>query len=1750
MGRSRGRQQRHRYDKAIQPGAIATMSGANGGTRPRGYALADAINTLTSRAQMEAGNFGAVPMPRNPLDSVPFGPNWALPPQPLDPARKDTGRPMPRVMEYPVSWNLPGQGNKLVPWSVLVAASENVDILRRCIEIRKRHVRSMEWAWVVREDVVNGAYRADPRQGKDDVEQQMREKFLPEIQRLTTFWEAPWKSNGVQFGQWANGVIDQHLMFDGVAVYPRTTYGGDVLALEIIDAATIKPLLDNRGARPEPPFPAFQQDIYGFPRGEFTAAVTETEDGLTVIENAYLPDQLFYHRENFRPQTPYGYSAVEQSLISARLYLKRQGWMLAEYDDGSTPLMWLSPDGTPQMMAGASAMTATQRREWEDSLNDELTGQTAARHRVKVTPPGFKPIAMPSVDERYRPEYDLFLIKMLASHFGVTNTELGFSESQGLGNSGLHKGQADVSNRVGTDPDLKMLSEMINALSRDFLRAPAELAFVFVDPDSEDSQAEDLTANAQRMRGTITINDDRKRLGLAARPEPEADMLFLIAGDKATPIEGLMATIQAAQEQQAAAADMAQQQGQAAIDQTASAGGDVAKAAGVELDEADIATLALAEVAAYHRWAKRNPDPARPFMCKYAEPADFADADPDKIAFAEWEYTEDLLKSYEAWWPRDKHGRWIKRGHLGHVSEGPGRPGKEILDGLKSRGRKTPGKSASLAAITSPKTSTEDRKALARGLLEGNFAGLDVKVKHVEHSRLPGGGHATIIQADVLDKTGKKVGMVNRGLRDDGKLTADHDLVNLRQDLQGGGFTRELGDHLERKYAEGGVEEIHIGVGFDGGGYSAARTGYDFADKASADRARASLAAQIDVWSKDAGASGDVAKAREILRRMDSETFGSDTYPTAREISEVGRPESGGRDAKWLGKDALIGAAAGFKKPVSPESHGRANGSSSTLGGMDTPEVEAKPNTTMRPRTETYKGRKLRVAKGKDWASLTLTINGAHAGSVTGTRPEDMDKHLAQLRRDVDAMDLRRIDDPHAYPAEMYHGAPEPTAAEIAAGEAYWGREADDKAALARPSIVPDVQVTPTPRTLAEISREGDQVSAEMMRLNAVRSRWTDSDRERYMAALNRADALDIERREASQRENAAKDAALASAAARTDRPLTHPELGAKIKETVRAHPGEFMSIADLRDALGSQDRAQVDRTLGEMAGHKDTQIIPVANLKGLTARDHAAAVTVGGEPQHAIKVEGATTRIDIRTLPAPTTDEAKATRLRAFIANAEVMHGSDRAQWSASQQRQVATMEANLAKLTSNVPDKTPVSPDAVHPAPAAPVKPVFDQLLDGGLVKHKQARQIVEQLEAHGWEMVTQGRMMETTGWRAPDGRELHTQFLTGDKPKFYATGGNGGALTYRAALAHVVTPAHKEVGGPNVLEAAKRVSPGLDERISERLFSGSGDASTEPLVQATRQLSGYGGTQRRTHAEVSADLRTQAERMEALAESNAEHAAKFGDDPRRAREQHARAAQFRQIADTLDQQAAERKAYEDERERRASMPLDIRPTARDTSTSRGGNIPGKTPVSPDTDMRNMRAPALAPGAYKSPKRIAADAIEYRRKQQIKIDELRATRDAYIAAGRKKTSEPLNPIKILDDDIARRESRMADAERQVTPFGQSGILPPTPEQAAGMAAESAPAVPQPSKHAKALDRMAAQPGWIVSSTNEHGHTSGVMKYVFGGEGKAYISEYAHTDGVSATVYMNSGSQWSKDFATAAAAQKWIDNGAKTGRR
>jgi hypothetical protein len=461
----------------------------------------------------------STPLPRNPTAaSVPFAPGIPLIPSALNPVNQDTGRPDPRRWEYQVAQNINVTATRLVPFQTLRAAADQIDILRRCIEVRKAKLTGLDWDIVLSQ---SASERIIAESGGNHLRAmaEARIKFAPEIARLREFWETPDPQNGLAFVDWLSMALEEIDVLDAWAIWPQSTVGGEVRGLQILDGSTIKPLIDDRGMRPEPSYgPAFQQILYGFPRSEFAATIDdEAADG------QFSSDELAYFVRNRRANTVYGLSPVERSLPLADIYLRRQQWIRSEFTDGTMPKSYLE-------MPESAMMTPDQIRAYENIYNDDLSGQTGQRNRLRILVPGGKLNFEEGYSDKFSDAMDNYLIASITGHFGVLPSEIGFNGSGGIGASGLQEGEADSGESIGVIPTANWISQMLSALSYRWLGMPRELEFRLAPSERTNTQETAMRDEIQKRSGGKTINESRAEQGLPLIDTPEADMPMLITG--------------------------------------------------------------------------------------------------------------------------------------------------------------------------------------------------------------------------------------------------------------------------------------------------------------------------------------------------------------------------------------------------------------------------------------------------------------------------------------------------------------------------------------------------------------------------------------------------------------------------------------------------------------------------------------------------------------------------------------------------------------------------------------------------------------------------------------------------------------------------------------------------------------------------------------------------------------------------------------------------------------------------------------------------------------------------------------------------------------------------------------------------------------------------------------------------------------------------------------------------------------------
>ena len=478
--------------------------------------LTTQASNLVQNQQLQVGGI-EVPLQRNPIfPGVPFNPGSPLIPSAINPVQ-ERGRPDPRRYEYQVAQNINVTATRPVPFTTLRAAADQVDINRRCIEVVKNKIVGASWDIVLSEDA---SERIAADSGKDHVRAmaEARSKYTDEIARVRSFWEMPDRANGLTYADWMNLSLEEILVLDAWAIWPQMSVGGDLYGLQVLDGSTIKPLIDDRGFRPMPPFPAYQQILWGFPRTEFMAA-NEEEDA----DGEFTSDELIYLVKNRRTWSLYGFGPVERALPVADLYLKRQQWLRAEYTDGVLPEIMFTTDAdfgnNPELL-----------KAYENVFNDDLAGQTQQRVRARILPAGMEPHQYEGYGERFKDALDNYLITSICGHFGVLPSEIGFNGSGSLGASGLQKGESQSAEVIGIQPMADWISKQISNLCYIYLGMPRELEFKIMYDSKVDTEAEARKTDMELRNGGRTVNEARSAMGLPLLDTPQADMPMVHTG--------------------------------------------------------------------------------------------------------------------------------------------------------------------------------------------------------------------------------------------------------------------------------------------------------------------------------------------------------------------------------------------------------------------------------------------------------------------------------------------------------------------------------------------------------------------------------------------------------------------------------------------------------------------------------------------------------------------------------------------------------------------------------------------------------------------------------------------------------------------------------------------------------------------------------------------------------------------------------------------------------------------------------------------------------------------------------------------------------------------------------------------------------------------------------------------------------------------------------------------------------------------
>jgi hypothetical protein len=390
---------------------------------------------------------------------------WMGPGQPQSPvADKPQDQTLGRRFDYPVGFNLntsPRAGEQ-VGFDEMRALADGYDLLRLVIETRKDQLAALDWT-------------IRPRNLKAPQDKR--------VGMIADFFARPDREHS--WDEWLRMIVEDMLVIDAATLYPRLNQGGGLYALEPVDGATIKRVLDATGRTPEMPDPAYQQVLKGIPAVDYTR------------------DELIYRPRNLRSFKVYGYSPVEQIVMTVNIALRRQLGQLTYYTEGNIPDMIF---GVP---AEWNPDQISQFQMWWDSINQ---GQT--KHKGLFIPAGINPINTRAVN--LQDQFDEWLARVVCFAFSISPTAF----SQAVNRATAETAQQQALSE-GLAPLQRWMKNLMDDVIARYFNAP-DLEFCWAGDGELSPMTRAQVAQVYVSAGILTADEVRADMGRDPLPKTGA----------------------------------------------------------------------------------------------------------------------------------------------------------------------------------------------------------------------------------------------------------------------------------------------------------------------------------------------------------------------------------------------------------------------------------------------------------------------------------------------------------------------------------------------------------------------------------------------------------------------------------------------------------------------------------------------------------------------------------------------------------------------------------------------------------------------------------------------------------------------------------------------------------------------------------------------------------------------------------------------------------------------------------------------------------------------------------------------------------------------------------------------------------------------------------------------------------------------------------------------------------------------------
>jgi hypothetical protein len=436
------------------------------------------------------------------------GADWFGPLDPLKPIAPP--EVAGRRFDFPPGYNIVTRPRAYEPvgFAELRGFADAYDLLRLVIETRKDQMERQRWRIRPRAPQCPGT-RGSGGWGRKSAAADA--DMSARIAALETFFQKP---DGVtRWKTWLRSLLEDMFVIDAATLYCQRTRSGELYALQQIDGATIKRLIDDWGRTPQP-FAASDGSVIHPP------AYQQVLKGLPAVD--YSARDIIYRPRNVRAHRVYGYSPVQQVLMTVNIALRRQLWQLDYFSEGSIPDALI---GVP------NSWTPDQIKQFQDYWDTEFAGDLAKRRRAKFVPGDTASKVHQTKEPEHKDDFDEWLARIICFAFSVPP-----QWAVKLMNRATADNQSEQAEDEGLEPTKEWVKDLIDQILAEEFSSP-DLELVWLSEEDNDLGKNEAALEARVKLGAITLNELRDSLGLDPYANPAADRAMVLTAAGYVPIE-------------------------------------------------------------------------------------------------------------------------------------------------------------------------------------------------------------------------------------------------------------------------------------------------------------------------------------------------------------------------------------------------------------------------------------------------------------------------------------------------------------------------------------------------------------------------------------------------------------------------------------------------------------------------------------------------------------------------------------------------------------------------------------------------------------------------------------------------------------------------------------------------------------------------------------------------------------------------------------------------------------------------------------------------------------------------------------------------------------------------------------------------------------------------------------------------------------------------------------------------------------